>query len=230
MVNAKILFISDDVEAEHVWAYALSRRGLEVILATSVSEAVDQWGQETFDLVIIDVYTPHLDGIALCQRLRAEVINPILLLASRRDEAYILEAYKAGVDECITKPISHPLFLAKVMAWLRRAWTVPAMALPNLQVGDLQLDPIWRQVVKTTGEAVKLTNLEFRLLHLLMSRPGQVLETNVILDRVWSYAGRGDGVLLKNVVYRLRRKIEPDPHQPRHILTAAGEGYMFQPD
>lgn len=230
MINARLLIISDDLEAGQMWAYALRRRGLEVFLVASAEEALEQWEREIFDLLIIDLYTSHLDGLELCQRLRAEAINPILLFTPRCDEAYSLKAYQLGVDECIAKPISPPLFLAKVTAWLRRSWTIPTQGLPCLQVGDLQLDPVRRQAVTATGSVVKLTNLEFRLFHLLMSHHGQVLETNFILDQVWGYAGRGDGPLLKNVVYRLRRKIECDPRQPHYILTVAGTGYTLQPD
>lgn len=159
----------------------------------------------------------------------AEAVNPILLMTPRRHEAHLLEAYQAGVDECIVKPISPSLFLAKVKSWLRRSWTVPAEALNGVQAGDLQLDPARRELITATGSVVKLTNLEFRLLHLLMSHRGQVLDSNLIIDRVWGYTGGGNSVLLKNVVYRLRRKVEPDPSQPRYIQTATGERYTFQP-
>lgn len=151
-----------------------------------------------------------------------------MLLTPGRNEAHILEVYQAGVDECIVKPVSPSLFLAKVGAWLRRSWTIPAEAMEDLQVGDVRLEPARREVAIATGSAVKLTNLEFRLLHLLMTHRGQVLEPDVIIDRVWGYAGSGDSAALKNVVYRLRRKIEPDPSRPRYIQTVAGEGYTFQ--
>jgi len=115
------------------------------------------------------------------------------------------------------------------MAWLRRSWVGSIEVLANLQVGDLLLDPAQRQLVAPPSQVIKLTNLEFRLLYLLMSHHGQVLETNVIIDRVWgSYSDGGDSILLKNLVYRVRNKIELDPHQPRYILNVAGEGYMFQ--
>ncbi len=229
-MNAKMLLVSDHPETGRIWAYALSQIGVEVVVVGSAEETLDQWAKEPFDLIIIDVSTPQLDGIDLCRRLRAEAIIPILLMTPRGGEAHLLGAYQAGVDECIVKPISPSLFLAKVKIWLRRSWTVPAEALDSLQVGDLQLDPARREVVTPTGAAVKLTNLEFRLLHLLMSHRGQVLDSNLIIDRVWGYTGGGNTVLLKNVVYRLRRKIEPDPTQPRYIQTVTGEGYSFQPN
>jgi len=125
--------------------------------------------------------------------------------------------------------MSPRLLLAKVRDWLRRSWTIAAEALDPLQVGDLRLESTGRQVVTADGYGVKLTNLEFRLLHLLMSDAGQALESNVIVDRVWGHTGGGDSVLLKNLVYRLRRKIEPEPSEPRYIETVAGEGNTFQP-
>jgi len=229
MMDAKVLLVSDDPETRQVWGYALSQQEIEVVPVESATGALDRWAEESFDLIVIDVHTPELDAIDICGRLRAEAINPILLFTPSRNEAHILEAYRAGVDECITKPIGPSLFLAKVRAWLRRSWTVPAEILDSLQVGDLRLDPARREVITATGSAVKLSNLEFRLLHLLMSHRGQVLVSDAIIVRVWGYAGGGDSTLLKNVVYRLRRKIEPDPSQPRYIQTVAGGGYTFQP-
>jgi DNA-binding response OmpR family regulator len=96
-------------------------------------------------------------------------------------------------------------------------------------VGDLRLDPAWRTILTADGSAIKLSTLEFRLLHLLMINRGQVLPSDIIVDRVWGYGGEGDSTLLKNLVYRLRRKIEPDPRQPRYIQTVAGEGYSLLP-
>jgi len=229
LADGRLLLVSDDPETGRLWAYAFSQWGLEVVLVGSAEEALDRWGMESFDLIIVDYHGLQLDGIDVCRTLRAEAISPILLLTPSGNEAHVLEAYEAGVDECIIKPIGPPLFLAKVRAWLRRSWTIPAEALDTLQVGDLQLDPSRRRVMTATGSVIKLTNLEFRLLQLLMSHPGQVLESDVIMDRVWGYTGGGDSVLLKNLVYRLRRKIEPEPSEPRYVETVSGEGYTFQP-
>lgn len=229
LAAGRLLLVSDDPETGQIWVYALGQQGLEVVLVSSAEEALDRWGMESFDLIIVDYHALQLDGVDVCRRLRAEAISPILLLTPSGNEAHVLEAYEAGVDECIAKPISPPLFLAKVRAWLRRSWTVPAEGLDNLQAGDFQLDPIRRELVTATGAVIKLTNLELRLLQLLMSHPGQVLESDLIVDRVWGYTGGGDSVLLKNLVYRLRRKIEPEPSEPSYIETVAGEGYTFHP-
>jgi DNA-binding response OmpR family regulator len=116
-----------------------------------------------------------------------------------------------------------------VRACMRRSWTVSAKALDKIQGGKLCLDPANRHVTVDDGSVVKLSNLEFRVLHLLMTHRGQVLPSELIVDRVWGSAGAGDSVVLKNVVYRLRRKIELDAAHPRYLQTVAGEGYVFHP-
>ena len=227
-MNARVLIASDDLEAGQIWAHALGRRGLKTALSKSAQEVMHLWRAKAFELIVIDVYAPEFDGIDVCRRLRAEAVVPILLLTPWSDEAHVLEAYKAGADECVVKPISPSLFLAKVTAWFRHSWTVTGEALGSLKVGDLELDPSRREILRTDGAAAKLTNLEFRVLHLLMMHPGQVLEPDVIVDRVWGYTGAADSTLLKNVIYRLRRKVEPDPSHPRYICTVAGIGYTLQ--
>lgn len=228
MLGTRILYVTDDLEVGQLWTHSLGQRGFEVTVAGSTGQALEHWGKESYDLIVVNAYTPQLDGVELCRRLRFEVVNPILLLTYANSEPQILEAYEAGADEVIVKPIGGRLFLAKVVAWLRRSWTVPAEALDSLHAGDLRLDPSRRQLNVADGRVIKLTNLEFRLLHLLMGHQGQVLGSDVIIDRVWGFAGNGDNSLLKNLVYRLRRKIEPDPSQPRYLHTLTGEGYSFR--
>lgn len=227
-LSGHVLYVSDDHETADIWAFALQQMGLVVTLATTAADAVRRWEQDTYDLILIDVSGPDLDGIALIRRLRPEAANPILLLSPSRDEALCLQAYAAGVDECIVKPLSPALFLAKVRSWLRRAWTVPSAQLEVLQAGALRLDPARRAVTLANGATARLTNLEFRLLHLLMTHAGQPLPSELIVSRVWGYSG-GDSVVLKNLVYRLRGKIEPNPGQPQYIQTAPGGGYVFVP-
>jgi DNA-binding response OmpR family regulator len=229
-MNDRVLVVSDDHETRRIWAYALNQAGLEVASVTSTEEAMERWSTEVFDLIIVDDHSVDLAGIDVCRTLRTQVVNPLLLLMPSANEAHLLQAYQAGVDECVVKPIGPRLLLAKVKAWLRRSWTLPAEALNDLRTANLRLNPATREVVRGDGSPVKLTNLEFRLLHLLMSQPGQVLESDVIVARVWGHSGEGDTVLLKNLVYRLRRKLEPDPSQPQYIKTVPGSGYSLQSD
>lgn len=227
--EVKVLVVSDDQETGRVWSYILREKGLFVILTSTAAEAMQIWADQIPELIVIDTHS-ELDGIQLTTELRKETIIPILMFTPRANETHILEAYQAGVDECAVKPISPALFWAKARAWLRRSWTVPAEGLDSLQAGELRLDPSRRQVTIAEKNAIKLTTLEFRVLHALMSHPGWVLKTEDIITRVWGYYGSGDSNLLKNVVYRLRRKIDPDPNHPRYIHTEAGLGYRFQPN
>ena len=228
-MEVKVLVVSDDPDTGRVWAYLLREKGLSVQLAAAAGEAMQLWEEHIPDLVVIDTHS-DVEGLQALSQLRAETIVPILFITSRNDEAHILEAYRAGADECAVKPVSPALFWAKARAWLRRTWSVPAEGLDSLQAGELRLDPAHRQVVLGQEQVVKLTNLEFRVLHLLMGHPGWVMKTDDIVQRVWGYYGNGDSSLLKNVVYRLRRKLEPDPQNPRYIFTEAGMGYRFQPN
>lgn len=134
----------------------------------------------------------------------------------------ILEAYQAGVDECVVKPISPAIFLAKILAWARRSWSQP---MSPLRIGPLRLDPAHRSAIAVAGQEVRLTNLEFRLLHLLMSRPGHVFKADEIMQSVWGME-QADLALLKNVVYRLRKKLEEETGEAALIQTRPG-GYSF---
>jgi len=225
---ARILLISDNLEIGMVWSYSLEQRGWQSVLVGPAQDALVLLKDGGFDLIIVDVHRSGLDTVRRCQQLRAETIVPILLFTGRGDEASVLELYDSGVSECIVKPVSPALFLAKVKAWLGFSWTVTTETLDCLRVGDTMIDPPRRGVVTARGDFVRLSNLEFRVLYLLMNHKGRVLETSAIVDRVWRCHNDDDSVLLKNVIYRLRQKLEPDPGHPRYIITIPGVGYAFQ--
>ena len=228
--GSRVLLVSNDREASNIWAFALRQIGLDPALTDTSAEALEWWSSDTFDLALIDVHGPDLDGIRLVGELRARAVNPIILFTPDGGEMHVIEAYRAGVDECVTKPVSPSLFVHKVRAWLRRSWTMPARALERLQSGPLSLDPARRELTTENGPTIKLTNLEFRVLYLLMRHRGHVLPSDLIVDRVWGVAGGGDGTLLKNVIYRLRQKMEPASGSPRFLRTVPGEGYVFHVD
>jgi len=228
-LDAKVMIVCDDPDTCRIWAHSLRHKGIDVITFGSAEGIPQKWAEEIPDLVLIDMNTPQLDGITLCQRLREETIIPILLFTPSNNESHILEAYHAGVDDCVAKPVSPAIFLAKVKVWLRRSWTVPAESLEDVKIGDLYLDPQYRRVRIGTEKDIRLTNLEFRLLYLLLKNPGRTLETEYLVERIWGYHGEGNSNLLKNLVYRLRRKIELDPNHTLYIHTEPGIGYKFQP-
>jgi DNA-binding response OmpR family regulator len=230
MIAAKVLIISDDAEMAQIWSYILIQKGVETSLITSPEDdSTERRPDYICDLVIIDKNAPQMNVPNLIRHLRTEVTAPVLLLLPSADELRVIEAYEAGGDEVIIKPISPRLIQAKVKAWMRRSGLVPNSMLDSFQVGDLRLEPSQRQLVTESNTVIKLTGLEFRLLLLLMSHPGQVMESSLIVDRLWGAHGDGDTTLLKNVVYRLRRKIEADPSQPRYLQVFPGEGYVFLP-
>jgi len=165
--------------------------------------------------------------LELVRGLRAETLNPILMLSPVRSEEFILETYNAGVDDCILKPVNPSLFQAKVKVWLRRFGSTSADNLNPIKVGTLQIFPSERIVMLKNGGAISLTNLELRLLYYLMNRPGQIVTIEDLNQRVWGYTAEADNTMLKNVVYRLRRKIESDPTNPLIIQTVVGVGYKL---
>ena len=223
----KIFIVCDQSDTAPVWGYILRQKGLSVILETSFEKAVDRWSSEITDIVVIDVDTPHPERMELYRKFRAVSVAPILMFLPAYHETQILEAYQAGVDEVVVKPTSPAIFRAKIMAWTRRSWTVAVEGLNLVKVGKHRLDPARRCLVNPQGMDIKLTNLEFRLLHLLMSLPGHVFSAEDIVESIWGGYGNGDQVLLKNVVYRLRKKIEADPSRPYLLQTGPG-GYSFQ--
>lgn len=221
-----VLLISDNPEFGGIWTYALRQRGLEVAHARTEQEAGKRLQEDSYALVVIDIYAQDQDSIALCQRIRLQTTSPVLLLTSKGDEECVLAAYQAGVEECIVKPLSPSLFLAKIAVWLRQS-RLGAGEREAKGLLTFRLDPARRQVVRADGTVVRLTYLECRVLQLLLAHTNQVLDSGHIIDVVWGYRGDVDGALLKNVVYRLRNKIEPDPRHPTYIQTVPGEGYLF---
>jgi DNA-binding response OmpR family regulator len=224
---AKIFVVCDQQDTAPIWGYILRQQGLSVILEHSMEKAIDRWSAEMPDLVVIDSDAEHEARMELYQKFRAVSVAPILLFLPTYHETQILEAYHAGVDDVVVKPVTPAIFLAKILAWMRRSWTLPVDNLSLVKAGKHRLDPERRCLIDQDGIEIRLTNLEFRLLHLLMSQPGFVFSQEEIIESIWGGYGNGDQVLLKNVVYRLRRKIEEDPGRPRFLQTGQG-GYSFQ--
>jgi two-component system, OmpR family, KDP operon response regulator KdpE len=223
----KVFVVCNRPDTAVVWGYILREKGLSVILEASLENAMDHWSAEMPDLVVIDVDADPQDLLHIYQGFRAVSAAPILLLIPTHHETLILDAYMAGVDDVIVKPVSPAVFQAKILAWARRSWAVSMVGLSLVQTGRHRLDPARRCLVDTGGREVRLTNLEFQLLHLLMSKPGDIFDADELIQSIWGVYGSGDHILLKNVVYRLRRKIEADPGHPVHLITWPG-GYSYQ--
>jgi DNA-binding response OmpR family regulator len=221
----KIFVMCDRTDSAHLWEYILRQQGLIAIVETDIEKATETWLSEMPELIVIDV--DKQAALALCKELRSMSVAPILLFLPEYQETEILAAYTAGVDDVLVKPISHTIFIPKILAWTRRARMLPLDSLNLVRAGTHRLDPGCRCFVGPNDVRVKLTNLEFRLLHLLMSRPAHVFAADDIVASIWGGYTTGNHILLKNVVYRLRKKIESDPSNPALVLTGPG-GYSFQ--
>ncbi len=222
----KILVICNRHQTGSLWGYAIRQKGMLVSMETDVDKSLDRFQLELPDLIIIDVDLKEKEISKLYKSVRAESTIPLLLLLPVHNETQIIEAFEAGVDDVIVKPISPEVFAAKISSWARHSWVMPVKQLSLLTSGKHRLDPARRSLINQNGTEYKLTNLEYRLLHLLMSRPAYVFNAEELIESIWGGYGHGDQVLLKNVVYRLRKKIESDPSRPALLQTWQG-GYSF---
>ena len=220
----KALIVDDDRVLADVVGFTLRREGFDVILAYDGATALARWAEHAPDLIVLDVNMPKMDGFAVCRRIREETNTPIILLTVRGEEDDIVHGLDLGADDYIVKPFSPRQLVARANAMLRRAGQT--ISSPVYKVGDLRFDPRQRKVIIAEGEPISLTPLENRLLEYLMLNAGAVLTTDAIIDHVWGPAG-GDRDMLRQLVRRLRSKIEPDPTDPSYIRTIPGLGYGF---
>jgi len=224
---ARVMVVSDDPEVASIWAFCLDQSHLSVITCGMTREAIGVKNEFLPDLVVVDSHSYEEEDIAFCKLFRKETVMPLLLFTSQNDEYYLLKAYDVGVDDVVAQPVSLRLFMAKVRAWLRRAQNIPPSVLDELRLGDFVLNNTRRLVTLPSGKQERLTHLEGRLLYLLMSHPGRSFESSVLVERVWGHPGVGEKTLLKNLVYRLRQKIEDEPSHPKFVLTDGPNGYFF---
>ena len=227
VLGPRVLIVSNQQTTGPLWVFSLQQQNLYVVLESDPSKTLQRCEMETPDLIILDINMPEPQTVELIKTLRAEMVTPILLLTPSRSEEYIVESYKAGVDDYMIKPVSPSLFNAKVKVWIRRSWSATTSTLDPVKIGGMHVFPNERMIIRDNGQPVHLTNLELRLLYYLVSRAGQTVTTEELNQRVWGYTGEVDNTMLKNVVYRLRRKIEADPANPQIIQTVTGVGYKL---
>lgn len=220
----KILLVDDDATLADVTSFALRRADFLVVTASTGDQALELWEQEQPDLIILDIQLPGRNGLSVCQAIRASSTVPIVLLTIRNSDEDIVHGLELGADDYVTKPFSPKQLIARVRAVLRRSGTsVPQ----HINHGALILDTT-RQLLQEANESIRLTRLEFRLLHYLMVNSGQVVPTDMLLTHVWGYSGSSDRVILKQLVYRLRSKIGALPHGAEMIQTIPGIGYLVE--
>jgi DNA-binding response OmpR family regulator len=222
----RILVVDDDLALADVIAFILRRAGYEAILAHDGLAALERWQTESPDIVLLDLNLPKLDGLKVCQRIRAQASTPIIILSVRGDEDDVVQGLKLGADDYIVKPFAVRQMLARIEAVLRRAKAPPTVPEP-LCNGKMTLDLSRLEIYYGKELVAKLTHLECRLLEALLLHKGQVIPADTLIDRVWGPAG-GDRAMLKQLIYRLRRKVEATPASPFRIEAVAGVGYSLE--
>ncbi|HXV75417.1 MAG TPA: response regulator transcription factor [Candidatus Polarisedimenticolaceae bacterium] len=221
----KILAVDDDLELLGLVAFALRQAGYLVIEAADGTAGLAAFVEERPDLVILDVNLPGMNGFQLLRELRTRSrTTPVMMLTVRSDEQDQVGALDLGADDYLTKPFSPRTLLARVRALLRRAGNERA---PVARVGILSVDAERRCVTVGAAEAVHLTALEFRLLQILVANAGSVVSADRLSTHVWGRRKSGDRRALKQLIHRLRSKIELDPADPRLLVTEPGEGYRM---
>lgn len=225
----RVAIFGDDRDQLEFDGLVLRQAGLQPITTINEGRFLLICTEEAPDLIIIDITSKGMDLFSLVSKVRSESGVPIMVVSPEREEEYILQALDRGVDDYLIKPHTPRMLTARAGTLLRRARPIPLSALGPITIQGLTLDPEQHLVVTPDGTTIRLTNLEFRLLFLLMRNPGRVIPSEMIVERVWRYRGEGETTLVKNLVSRLRHKVEPDPGNPRYIKTVPGIGYSFSP-
>jgi two-component system, OmpR family, response regulator len=225
----RILLVDDELSVQKLLTYPLRKEGYDVIPALDGREALDRLREDNFDLVVLDVMLPRMDGFDVCRAIRSRSTVPIIMLTAKTEEGDKVQGLELGADDYITKPFSIREFSSRVKAVLRRA----SFAQPEAQfeepidVGDLQIDFEKRSVI-VRGEAAQLTYVEFEILAALARAPGRVFSRTMLLERVWGDAAYRDPRTIDVHIRHLREKLEGEPKTPELILTVRGVGYRFR--
>ena len=225
-MNEQVLLVEDDASIREVTTLGLEQSGFAVTSAGDGREGLIQFRQGRFDLVVLDVMLPSLDGFEVLREIRKDSQAPVVMLTARSDLHDVVVGLELGADDYVTKPFELPELVARMKAVLRRSTAEPEAGV--IAADGLEIDPA-AFTVRRGSEEIALTATEFRLLLELARRPKQVFTRELLLELVWNYDYLGDSRLVDVAVQRLRAKIEDDPKQPKLIHTVRGVGYRFDP-
>ena len=229
--SPRILLVDDEQAIQTLLSYPLEKDGYEVVCASDGREALTRFGDGGFDLVVLDVMMPRLDGLEVCRRLRAKSTVPIIMLTARAEEVDKVVGLELGADDYITKPFSVREFRSRVKAALRRAtWAARAHELSGdepLEVGEMRID-FAKRTVKVRGDDVQATYVEFEILRALACNPGRVFTREMLLTRIWGDSAFRDPRTIDVHIRHLREKIEQDAKDPEYLFTVRGVGYRFR--
>ena len=224
---SRILVVEDEESYSDPLSYLLRREGYEVAVAETGPSALAQFDKNGADLVLLDLMLPGLSGVDVCRQLRQRSSVPVIMLTAKDSEIDKVVGLEIGADDYVTKPYSSRELLARIKAVLRRLSEPEELVPPTLESGPVRMD-VERHTVTVGGTATSLPLKEFELLEMLLRNAGRVLTRMQLIDRVWGSDYVGDTKTLDVHVKRLRAKVEPDPANPRFIVTVRGLGYKFE--
>ena len=225
----RILLVDDEQPIQTLLSFPLQRDGYEVVAAGDGQEALNRFAEQPFDLVVLDLMLPKVDGLEVCKRMRARSAVPIIMLTAKSEEIDKVLGLELGADDYITKPFSMREFRSRVKAALRRAGMTPSDDGDErpIEIRGLRIDPSKRTVVRH-GEPVATTYVEFEILAALAGTPGRVFTRDMLLARVWGDSAYRDPRTIDVHIRHLREKIEADPKEPEYLFTVRGVGYRFR--
>jgi two-component system response regulator RegX3 len=223
----RILVVEDEESFRDALSYMLRKEGFEVVLADTGPAALEEFDRHGADLVLLDLMLPGLPGTEVCRALRARSNVPVIMLTAKDSEVDKVVGLELGADDYVTKPYSTRELLARIRAVLRRRGEPEDLAPATVEAGPVRLD-VDRHVVSVAGEEVSMPLKEFELLELLLRNAGRVLTRGQLIDRVWGSDYVGDTKTLDVHVKRLRAKVEPDPANPKYLMTVRGLGYKLE--
>ncbi|NYG07160.1 two-component system response regulator RegX3 [Phycicoccus badiiscoriae] len=225
----RILVVEDEISFSDPLSYLLRKEGYEVAVAETGPEALADFDRSGADLVLLDLMLPGLSGTEVCRAIRSRSNVPVIMLTAKDSEIDKVVGLEIGADDYVTKPYSSRELLARIKAVLRRLAEPEDLLPATIEAGPVRMD-VERHIVTVSGEPTQLPLKEFELLEMLLRNTGRVLTRMQLIDRVWGSDYVGDTKTLDVHVKRLRAKIEPDPADPRHIVTVRGLGYKFETD
>jgi len=223
---ARVIVVEDEPQIRRFVCDALRREGCAAIEAATARQGLDEVARGAPDLVILDLGLPDMNGIEFIRDMRSWSPVPILILSARSAERDKISALDTGADDYLCKPFGVGELLARVRALLRRHWQA-GEASPHHQFGDVEVD-LSRRIVSRGGVEIHLTQIEYRLLAVLLANSGKVLTHRHLIREVWGPGHSEQSHYLRIYVGRLRQKLEMDPTQPQYLLTETGVGYRFQ--
>jgi two-component system KDP operon response regulator KdpE len=225
--KSRVLVVDDEPQITRVLRTVLTSQGYQVRTAGEGESALLSFNEWRPELVITDLYMPRMDGVELCRRIRAVSSVPIIVLSVKGEERTKVEALDSGADDYVTKPFGIDELMARVRAALRRAGVESDLA--SFDVGDFRIDLEARRV-HVRGSEVRLTPKEFDLFVYMARHPNRVITHRTLLEAVWGEASQEQPEYLRVFMGQLRKKLEPDPSQPRYLVTEPWVGYRFNPN